>query len=319
MNKLLELALNRINTGVLIIDKEQKILLWNSWLENLSGKKAEHVLGCSLTQLYPLFNNKVYQQYLQSALSHGQSMFCSGAFHSLFIPPKDSSLEVKQNLQIEPLILDDESYVMMQIFDITTQHKRVHLLKSTIKELETAQRELEAMERIIRHQAYHDSLTCLPNRLMFREQLTKAIEDARKASDRIAVVFLDLDDFKKVNDSFGHLAGDELLQAIAARLQALLQPTDFLARIGGDEFILFFPGVDSETHILSITEKINQVVLEPINIAGHLVRISVSVGVAFFPDDGLDVDTLLKKSDSAMYSAKENCKGSCIIFGHLDS
>jgi diguanylate cyclase (GGDEF)-like protein/PAS domain S-box-containing protein len=165
--------------------------------------------------------------------------------------------------------------------------------------------ERKIVEEQIEHQAYHDALTGLPNRRLFRDRLTIALAHARRMDTPLAVVFLDLDRFKDVNDSLGHSFGDELLKAIAIRLKTALRQEDSIARMGGDEFTILIANLKTPNDAAKIAQKILEVVAQPLRIEGTEVFITTSVGIALFPNDGDTAEALLKNADHAMYRAKE--------------
>jgi len=165
--------------------------------------------------------------------------------------------------------------------------------------------ERKIVEEQIEHQAYHDALTGLPNRRLFRDRLTIALAHARRTNTPLAVVFCDLDRFKDVNDSLGHSFGDELLKAIAIRLKTALRQEDSIARMGGDEFTILIANLKASDDAVRIAQKILDVVAQPLRIEGTEVFITTSVGIALFPNDGDTAEALLKNADHAMYRAKE--------------
>ncbi|HET7707443.1 MAG TPA: EAL domain-containing protein [Thermoanaerobaculia bacterium] len=157
----------------------------------------------------------------------------------------------------------------------------------------------------VEYQAYHDVLTALPNRLLFRDRLNLGLAHARRNSRTVAVMFLDLDEFKTVNDSLGHTVGDRLLQAVASRLIASVRSEDTVARMGGDEFTILLPDVGDGRGASTVARKILDSVGEPVLIDEHMLRITPSIGIALFPGDGFDAETLLRNADRAMYRAKQ--------------
>jgi diguanylate cyclase (GGDEF)-like protein/PAS domain S-box-containing protein len=165
----------------------------------------------------------------------------------------------------------------------------------------TAQRRAE---RFIRHQAYHDPLTGLPNRALFLERLGRALDGARRSGSELAVFFLDLDRFKLVNDTLGHSAGDRLLRAVAGRLRAVLRAEDMVARFGGDEFTVLLLS-RAPVEVAAVVRKLIARVTEPLDLDGQRLKISTSVGIATFPGDGEDADALIRNADLALYHAKE--------------
>ncbi len=159
-------------------------------------------------------------------------------------------------------------------------------------------------EETIRRLAYHDALTGLPNRLLFNDRLRVAVSKAERDKTRVGIMMLDLDKFKKVNDVLGHKVGDMLLKAVAKRLNRVLRKSDTVARMGGDEFLVILPDVVDERHAAIVATKILEAFAMPFKIDGHSLNVTTSVGIATYPKDGKDIETLVKHSDIAMYSAK---------------
>lgn len=162
--------------------------------------------------------------------------------------------------------------------------------------------------RQVEYLAFHDDLTDLPNRAFFSRLLVQEIQQSRRYGRQLSLLFLDLDGFKAINDSLGHDAGDELLQEVSQRLTQVLRESDVVARLGGDEFVVLIPQVNECAKIDVVADKVLATVCKPFTIAGHEFRISASVGIALFPEDGNDEQTLMKNADLAMYHAKEKGK-----------
>jgi diguanylate cyclase (GGDEF)-like protein/PAS domain S-box-containing protein len=160
-------------------------------------------------------------------------------------------------------------------------------------------------EEQIEHQAYHDSLTGLPNRFLFRDRLTVALAHARRTNRPVAVMFLDIDSFKLVNDTLGHSLGDELLKALASRLMTALREEDTIARMGGDEFTILLSNIKSPDDAALIAQKLLDAVAQPTRVEGHELFVTTSIGIALYPQDGDSAESLLKNADNAMYRAKE--------------
>jgi diguanylate cyclase (GGDEF)-like protein/PAS domain S-box-containing protein len=160
-------------------------------------------------------------------------------------------------------------------------------------------------EEQIKHLAYHDALTNLPNRLLFKDRLTVALSHAHRDDLRLAVLFLDLDRFKVINDSLGHNIGDSLLQAVSARVQACVRDSDTVARLGGDEFTVLLPRLNRSDDAVPVASKISEAIRHPFHIEGREFFITTSIGISLFPEDGTDAETLIKNADTAMYQAKE--------------
>lgn len=171
-------------------------------------------------------------------------------------------------------------------------------------------------EEAIRQLAYYDAVTGLPNRSLFKEHLQMALHQAQRNNTKVAVMFLDLDNFKRINDSLGHKAGDELLEEVSRRLQNCIRATDIaakddddnsghsLARLGGDEFTVMLSDIEDVQHVSMIADRILQSMNEPIMLAGNRVVVTSSIGVSIYPEDGGEIDSLLKHADAAMYQVK---------------
>jgi diguanylate cyclase (GGDEF)-like protein/PAS domain S-box-containing protein len=165
--------------------------------------------------------------------------------------------------------------------------------------------ERKRTEEELAYKATHDLLTGLPNRMLFKDRFSVAMAQAQRFHKKLAVIFLDLDRFKEVNDTLGHNTGDRLLYAVGNRLTDLLRKTDTVARIGGDEFLLLLPNIERMEDVITISHAVQDVLREPFIVDGREVSISASIGVAIYPDDGTDVDTLVSRADKGMYSAKQ--------------
>src|SRR5690606_6852803 len=163
-------------------------------------------------------------------------------------------------------------------------------------------------EQRVQYLASHDEMTSLPNRGMFTELLDHAIEAARRGKRKLAVLFIDLDRFKLINDSLGHEAGDRLLKEIAERFKSCLRRADVVARLGGDEFIVLVEGIRRPSEAAQIARKLLSAAIKPIEIMGQECRVTASIGIALYPGDGDDARALMKKSDLAMYCAKDEGK-----------
>ena len=188
-------------------------------------------------------------------------------------------------------------------------------------ELETANVQLQSeifermqAEKRIWHIAHHDALTGLPNRALLQDRLDQALIAAERNRNHVAVLFLDLDRFKNVNDSLGHDVGDALLQIVADRLVAVVRDIDTVCRLGGDEFVIILGAVNGPDDAVLICERIIAALAQPVDAMGHALRASTSIGIAFYPDDASDAPTLMKSADAAMYAAKSRGRNNFQFF-----
>ena len=169
-------------------------------------------------------------------------------------------------------------------------------------------------EEQIKHLAYYDGLSGLPNRLLFKDRLTVVISQAQRERARLALLFLDLDRFKAINDSLGHNIGDQLLQAVAGRVQSCVRESDTVARLGGDEFTVLLPHLPHAEDAALVAQKIIDAVRYPFQIEGREFFMTTSIGISLYPDDGFDAETLIKNADTAMYQAKEQGRDNYQLF-----
>ena len=188
---------------------------------------------------------------------------------------------------------------------------RTHSLQEATDELAVRQAENE-------HQALHDSLTGMPNRMLFQQRLAESIEDTRTRGGGLAVMLIDLDHFKEINDTLGHHFGDMLLQEIGPRLASVLRDGDLMARLGGDEFGVVLPDIPTEATVTRVVERMLEALEQPVTVEGLALDVSGSVGIAMFPGQANDAETLLRRADVAMYAAKESGSGFELYHEDLD-
>jgi diguanylate cyclase (GGDEF)-like protein len=164
------------------------------------------------------------------------------------------------------------------------------------------------------HQAEHDALTGLPNRTLLGERLSQSIALAQRHGKRVALMYLDVDHFKQINDTLGHAIGDRLLQLVARRLQACVRLSDTVCRQGGDEFVILLAEVETVHDAALAARKLIEAMLEPHLIDGEMLQVTLSIGVSLYPDDGRDAETVVKHADTAMYYAKRGGRNNYRMF-----
>jgi len=196
---------------------------------------------------------------------------------------------------------DSDAQVMHFVIEGEWHHNKLSRIRGTVQDVSAARQ----AEADIQQLAHYDVLTGLPNRSLWMTRARSALQIAQRHEDALAVLFLDLDQFKTVNDSLGHQVGDRLLTTVADRLLSCIREEDVLARLGGDEFVAMLPRLTRPEDAATVARKMLDVLSRPMEIDGHELRVSVSIGIAIHPADGSDVTTLLKHADTAMYSAKD--------------
>ncbi len=174
--------------------------------------------------------------------------------------------------------------------------------------------ERKIAEQRVAHMAHHDALTGLPNRVLLRDRIQQAIAQAHRNGTQLAVLFLDLDRFKTINDSLGHQLGDRLLQSVASRILVCVREGDTVSRVGGDEFVIVIPGIGSASDASGVAGKILEVLASAFHLHGNDLHVAASIGISLYPADGSDAETLMRNADTAMYHAKDSGRGNFQFF-----
>jgi diguanylate cyclase (GGDEF)-like protein/PAS domain S-box-containing protein len=169
-------------------------------------------------------------------------------------------------------------------------------------------------EQRIAHMAHHDALTGLPNRVLLRDRIQQAIAQAHRSGSQLAVLFIDLDRFKNINDSLGHQLGDRLLQSVASRILVCVREGDTVSRVGGDEFVIVIPGLHSASDASAVATKILDVLASAFHLHGNDLHVAASIGISLYPADGSDAETLMRNADTAMYHAKDSGRANYQFF-----
>jgi diguanylate cyclase (GGDEF)-like protein/PAS domain S-box-containing protein len=267
--------------GVVVYDRELRYVLWNDFMKVLTGLDAVEVIGKPAKDVFPHIGEPHVDELLQRALA-GETVSSPDVHY--YVPSTHRQGWV--SAVYRPYV-DDETGetagVIALIRDIT---------------------ERKAAEQQIEYQAYHDALTGLANRRLFQEHLSLALALAQRREKAVAVLFLDIDHFKVVNDSLGHSVGDDLLQEVARRLKNAVREGDTVARVGGDEFTIVLQELSEPQDAAIVAQKVLRTVAAPMDLNGQRLFVTTSIGITLFPSDGDDAETLLKNADAAMYRAK---------------
>ena len=219
---------------------------------------------------------------------------------------------LSQNESVEVKVqecAEDLAAVNSALDEAIDEHKT---LEHDLSESNAALSESQVQEQKSRHLALHDAVTGLPNLTLFHDRLGHGLAQAERHGWRLAVLFIDLDKFKSVNDTFGHDVGDKVLQMVAQRLRASVRGGDTVSRRGGDEFLLLMLEAKDETSIASLAAKIVGNIAQACEVEGARITVSPSIGIALYPEDGTSAQELLKNADTAMYAAKQQKKGSLL-------
>ncbi|MBR1124562.1 EAL domain-containing protein [Bradyrhizobium lablabi] len=259
--------------------RERRYVLVNRVAETHFGVPREAILGKTAPDLFPPRSAEIIAADDETTLQSPEGMFKdehvweSQAVGKRFITSRRLAIRDKEG----------EARYLINIVDDVTERRRAH-------------------ERIA-HLAHYDPLTDLPNRVLFCEQIERELQKVSRG-EQFALLYIDVDEFKGINDSLGHHVGDELLKAVAGRLRACIRETDLIARLGGDEFAVIQTGVKNVTDVLEFVTRIYEAIRKPYQCLGHHLSTDASIGIAMAPQDGTNLDQLIKNADLAMYGAK---------------
>src|SRR5712691_1137618 len=266
--------------GIVVYDRELRCQAWNRFMEQLTGLPAQEVLGKRASDFFPVVGEQPIDEVLNRVLK-GETVLLSET--SYMVPGTERQGWISASYRPQYDTKGNVTGIIGKVVDLT-ERKRA--------------------EQQMEYQSYHDALTGLANRRLFQEHLSLAIALAQRKRRPVAVLFLDLDHFKVVNDSLGHTLGDTLLREIATRLRTSVREGDVVARVGGDEFTIVLQELEKKEDAAAMAQRVLRVIAEPIDINGQRLYITASIGITVYPDDGEDAETLLKNADNALYRAK---------------
>ncbi len=279
-------TLNSIGDAVVTTDLECRVTYMNQVAETLTGWASIDALGKPLAQVLTLIDGQTLQAAANPAQRAMQENRTVGlAMDCVLIRQDGSQMEIEDSAAP---IHDRDGYIRGAVIVF---HDACQSPTQSSK---------------LAYQAQHDPLTELPNRALLSERLSRAIGLAKRHQHQVALIYLDLDAFKPINDSLGHAVGDALLQSVAGRLGECIRDTDTVCRQGGDEFVVLLSEIEKPLDAARIAEKILGALAAPFQIDNHELRITTSIGISLYPDHGVDARTLLDNADTAMYQAKEN-------------
>lgn len=289
-----EVTLNSIGDAVLSTDIPGNVTYLNPVAERMTGWPRQEALGLPLTEVFQIID---------------------GATREPARNPMEMAVQLDNTVGLTPnclLVRRDgfETAIEDSASPIHDRGGQVIGAVIVFHDVSAAR----ALSLRATHLAQHDFLTDLPNRMLVNDRLTQAIALARRHSHRLAVLFLDLDRFKHVNDSLGHVVGDTLLQSVARRLVTCVRSSDTVSRQGGDEFVVLLTEIDHADDVATRAQRIIAALVAPHDVAHHQLHVTVTIGISIYPDDGPDAETLIKCADTAMYHAKESGRNNYQFF-----
>ncbi|HHJ18908.1 MAG TPA: EAL domain-containing protein [Gammaproteobacteria bacterium] len=280
--------------GMVVVDENGMIESANPAMERMFGYGPGELVGQSVKVIIPFPTREKHDEYIRNYIRSGKGNVIGRLREEIGCRKDGTTFPIE--MSTSEMWIGDQRYFLGIIRDITVKKKRIEAL---------------------RHQALHDALTGLPNRTLLEDRIEQAISAARRANATVAILYMDLDRFKEINDTLGHHFGDKVLQHVASSVHGVLRESDTLARLGGDEFAILLPGVD-EAGAIKIARKVRGVFDEAIQIDEHSLHLEGSIGIVLYPGHGTDVSTLIQHADVAMYVAKERDDGIAVYDMALD-
>ena len=288
----LQAIIDGVDDPIMVIREDYSVEIMNSVLYDKINNRS----------IADSSNPKCYE------ISHNRSTPCDGVEHPC---PLKSVMETQKHTTVihQHYNLDGKiSYVELSSTPLFDKDQNCIGIIESSRDITThlkVQDELRTQKITLDHQAHHDALTELPNRALFNMNLREGLERSKQNKHKLALLFIDLDQFKEINDSLGHDVGDEILKYVAKRLRTIIRKEDTLARLGGDEFTIVMEELKEVGEAFLLAQKILKVLIEPITIKEHELYVSSSIGISFYPDDSDNAHDLLKYADVAMYKAKD--------------
>lgn len=282
----LQAIIHNAMDGIITINEAGEILGFNPAAEQIFGYSQQDILGKSVNLLMPDPTRSEHDSYIQRYVQTGEAKVMGVSGREVVAVRKNGE-QFPMEVSISEMMLGGLKYFVGIVRDIT---------------------ERKLAEQKIAHLAHYDYLTDLPNRALFLNCLEHSILLARRNNYKAAILFLDLDGFKQVNDTLGHEAGDLLLQGVSKRLKNVIRESDTVARVGGDEFTFVLNNVESNEGVALVAGKIIAALSEPFDLKGQRCHVGGSIGISMFPDDAGDLDKLIRQADEAMYLSKQSGK-----------
>jgi diguanylate cyclase (GGDEF)-like protein/PAS domain S-box-containing protein len=280
--KRIQSILNAMEEGLVTLNEDGKIVSANNAMSIIFGYARSDFIGMELSNLVKTLKIQTVE-HISTLLN--EQVDGSNVYRADEQDQHQNGSAIPLKIDIREVYLEHEKHYTVLFRNVSEQYEA---------------------EKLIRHMAWHDSLTGLANRNLLSERLDEALKLARRLEKKVAVMILDLDKFKPVNDLHGHATGDKLLKVVAERLIKCAREVDTVARLGGDEFAIVFTNIEDDANIITIADRIIHSIQQPVEIDGNVIQIGTSIGISFFPGDSDTPTELIRMADVALYQAKED-------------
>ncbi|MCX6052798.1 MAG: EAL domain-containing protein [Campylobacterales bacterium] len=282
----LQTVINGIGSSIMVINKDYTVSLMNTAAKEMID---ENIIDDPSAP-------KCYE------ISHHKNKPCDSVSHPCPLTMVIANKKQTKVLHRHALSTGEERIVELTATPLFDEHGKIYAVIETAHDIT----ELKQTQNKLKFQAEHDSLTGLPNRVLFIDRIKQSINNAKRYHEKVAVLFIDLDHFKEVNDSLGHGIGDVLLETVSQKLNHIIRQSDTVARLGGDEFAIIINHFNHIDVVTSVVQNIMHALHKPLSIKEHEIYASLSIGISIYPNDGTDADTLIKNADAAMYKVKNS-------------
>lgn len=281
-NKKLNNIIGHASDGIITINKRGQIETFNEAAEIIFGYSHDEIIGKNISILMTENHADMHNKFVKDYIVTGKSKIIDVGPREVIARRKDGS-SFPLDISVNEMHYGDQLYFVGIVRDITERWK--------------AQNQLKQLSQ-------YDYLTGLPNRSLFNDRISHALSNAKRLKNHLALMFIDLDKFKEVNDTLGHAAGDQLLVTVAKRIQECIRESDTASRLSGDEFTVILQNIKNESDAVLIAEKILKSLSQPVDLDGNQTSISCSIGISLYPNDARTAEELIQEADSAMYRAK---------------
>lgn len=295
--------LNFISEGIVILDNDLTIVYWNPLMEKLTGFSRNQVLHRNIGEAVPALEKKMYRRAMADVSANGMPAFFSAAIHRRLL---GGSHPV--NLKMNRILHHNGNLILMEFIDMTNQFIQLDQLRASVRKQAELNDRLKQKEQVIEKLAYYDQLTGVANRALFDKYAGEYLSRAERNGSMLGLMFVDVNEFKQINDTYGHNTGDKVMTRVAGMLTESMRKDDIVCRYGGDEFLVLMPDVPDQFDYQNVIRRIAENKKKNLIQDGYEIILSLSIGVSLYPRDGRTIDELIVKADERMYKEKNRSR-----------